>query len=73
MHKYWSLWLVLALANPALGDRAEFTLGGEGGNRWNAPLALENEEGGFYAIFGSDGELVERVAVGTSPQSTGAK
>ena len=72
MHKHWSLWLVLALANPALGDRVEFTLGGEGGNRWTAPLALENEEGGFYAIFGSDGELVERVAVGTSPQSTGA-
>ena len=72
MRKYWSLGLAVALAGPVLGDRAEFTLGGEGGNPWTVPLALEGEEGGFYAIYGADGQLVETVPVNTSPQWTGA-
>ena len=72
MRKYGVLWLVVALASPALGDRAEFALGGEDGNPWTVPLALENEEGGFYTVYGSDGQVLRTESVGTSPQWVGA-
>ena len=52
MRKHGVLWLVIALASQALGDRAEFALGGEDGNPWTIPLALEGEEGGFYTVYG---------------------
>ena len=58
MRKHGVLWLVVALASPApLGDRAEFALGGEDGNPWTIPLALEGEEGGFYTVYGTDGQI----------------
>ena len=72
MNKCSLLWLVAMVAGPALGDRAEFTLGGEGGNPWTTPLAMSSEDGGFYAIYGADGQLIEKVSVGTSNQWIGA-
>ncbi|MCY4606896.1 MAG: hypothetical protein OXE49_21915, partial [Gemmatimonadetes bacterium] len=72
MRKHGVLWLVVALASPAPGDRAEFALGGEDGNPWTIPLALEGEEGGFYTVYGTDGQVVRTESVGTSPQWIGA-
>ena len=66
-----TVYLVVGLAAVAGADRAEFTLG-QGGNPWRVALAEESEEGGFYAIFNSDGELIDQVAIGTSSQSVGA-
>ena len=65
------VFLGIALA-AAGADRAEFTLGGVDGNAWQVPLAAEGEEDGFYSVFNSEGELIERIAVGTSPQWVGA-
>ena len=72
MRKHGVLWLVIALASPARGDWAEFALGGEDGNPWTIPLALEGEEGGFYTVYGTDGQVVRTESVGTSPQWVGA-
>ena len=72
MRKHGMLWLLIALATPVLGDRAEFALGGEDGNPWTIPLALEGEEGGFYTVYGTDGQIIQTESVGTSPQWVGA-
>ena len=69
MRKSWSLWLAVALAGPAPGDRAEFTLGGEDGNPWTVLLA---QEGGSYVIYGADGQLLQTIPISTSPQWVGA-
>ena len=53
-----TVYLVGWVAAVAGADRAEFTLG-QGGNPWRVALAEESEEGGFYAVFNSDGELIE--------------
>ena len=66
------VFIVVALAAAVEADRAEFTLGGIDGNAWQVPLAEVGEAGGFYAIFNSAGELIEQVAIGTSPQWVGA-
>ena len=72
MRKHRVLWLVVALAGPAVGDWAEFALGGEDGNPWAIPLALTSEEGGFYTVYGTDGQVVRTEPVGTSPEWVGA-
>ena len=69
---YIIFFLVVALSTSARSERAEFTLGSVDGNAWQVPLAEDSETGGFYSIFDSDGQRVETVVIGTSPQWVGA-
>ncbi len=70
--KYYIFSLLVTLSVSAWAERAEFTLGGADGNAWQAPLAQDGEAGGFYAVFAADGQRVETVTIGTSPQWVGA-
>ena len=67
-----AFFLAVAFWLPVWAERAEFTLGGVDGNSWQTPLAQAGEAGGFYAVFDADGQLVETVEIGTSPQWVGA-
>jgi len=57
------------LTSAAAWGLSEYRLGGSAGNPWQSALSLTSA--GEYLVFGSDGQLQETVAVGTTPHGAG--